>query len=266
VNGGRVLDRAVRVLADWRVLLAALVGAVLLFCAQTLVRAAASAVGLIPRVAPWTLAPSNSGYGTQLAYAAVFLVATIPVMPFTSGLVLHAVARSLAQQNASLGAVWRAAGRTWSAFLVPVAASAIAGQLALVLRPAATSGLTVGGVLLLALSAAVGLWALLTEAAIAVTGGRFGPAGSSSLRIIRTRALSVLGAALLLGIPAAMVALAVIAMVALPGFGDVMKSSAGLAQALFTLAVTPVVMAFTSGGFVELYVQLTAPLGTQQEA
>jgi len=135
MNGGRLLDRAVRVLGDWRVLLAALLGAVMLFGAQTFARAVASAVGILPRVVPWSLAPAGSPYSTVLIYSVVFLAATIPVMPFTSGLVLHAVARSLAEQDASLGGVWRAARRTWSAFLVPVAASATVGQVALLLRP-----------------------------------------------------------------------------------------------------------------------------------
>ena len=122
------------------------------------------------------------------------------------------------------------------------------------------------GVALQVISVAVGLWAVLAEASIAVTGEGFSAAAASSLHLIRTRAPSIVGAALLLGIPAGMLAVAVIAMVALPGFGDVMKGSAGLAQALFTLAVMPVITTFTSGGFVELYVQLTAPLGTQEEA
>lgn len=170
----------------------------------------------------------------------------------------------LADENAGLPHVWRRSVQTWGVLLVPVTVTACVGQVALVAATGGGQVLWAVGVGLQVVALVVGLWSTLTMVASVVTGAPFSEASASVLGLLRRSPLSVLGGALLLGIPAAMLAIAVIAMVALPGFGDVMRRARGLPQVLLTLAVMPVLTAFTNGGFISLYVQLAAPSGTEE--
>jgi len=267
VNGGMILDRAVRTAGDWRVLAATLLGSVVAFVAQTGARYLASSAGLLPPdAAPWSIAPQGAPPSVAAAYALVFFASAIAVKPFTHGLGLHAAALHLADEKAQLATVWRKACHTWGALVGPVAIVSCIGQIALAVRIGGGPSLLFASGALQLVALVVGLWSTLAMIAVVVTGAGFRQASSSALHLLRTSPLPVLGAALLLGIPAAMLAIAVIAMVALPGFGDVMRSAEGLPQTLLTLAVMPVLTAFTNGGFIALYVQLTAPVGTQEEA
>lgn len=267
MNPGRMLDRALRTAADWRVLLACLVAALLATAGYALVRVAFSAAGVLPRgVAPWESPPSGTAPSVAVVYALAAVVSAGLVGSFTSGLSIHAAALSLADEDAGFGAVWRRAARTWTVFMVPLGAATLVSQLAFVMHAGRNEVAAVASVAVQVLAALVGLWSTLVLVSAALTGARLGPASLAAIGLLGRRGLAVIGGSLLLAIPAAMFALALIVAVSLPGLGDVLKSKTGLAQTLVTLAVMPVITAFTFGGWIELYVQLAAPKGSHTGA
>lgn len=267
MSPGVLLDRALRTALAWRVLLACFLGAVLAFVAQTAIRLAFVLAGALPgSVAPWESAPKGTPLGAASVYALAALIAAVIAGPLTSGFPLHSAALNLAGEDANLGIAWRSALRTWPAFLPAVAIGSLVSQSAAVLRLASGPALQGVGTLLQVADVFVGLWVMLTMVSIVVSGTGFPRAASIAGGLLGKKGLQVVGTALLLAIPAALLAIAIVALVTLPGLGDILKSGSGLPQTLVTLAIMPAITAFTYGGYISLYVQLTASEGTHEEA